>query len=95
MFRIASRLLGRPRAAASSRAFRFLDLDVAMAAKKAARVTIDAHPVWCEVGDHFVTPSEMWPNFDDCRGCCSEKDYLEAMAWEAAERLRAAAEKAV
>lgn len=33
-------------------------------------------PVWCDVGEHFVPACDMWPDFADCRNCCSEKDYL-------------------
>jgi hypothetical protein len=33
---------------------------------------------FCEVGEHFVETEYMWENFDDCMGCVSEKEYLEA-----------------
>jgi len=37
--------------------------------------------VFCEVGDHYVDPDDMWhPNFADCKGCVSEKEYREAIA---------------
>ena len=33
---------------------------------------------YCEVGEHFVEPDDMWDDFADCKGCVSEKDYKEA-----------------
>ena len=34
--------------------------------------------VWCEVGEHYVDPDEMWDDgFADCKNCVSEKEYLE------------------
>ena len=34
---------------------------------------------WCEVGDHYVTSSMMWPDFADCQECVDEEKYLEYM----------------
>ena len=39
----------------------------------------DTQKEWCEVGEHYVDPDEMWPCFADCKNCVSEKDYKEAM----------------
>jgi len=34
--------------------------------------------VWCEVGEHLVEKGDMWEDFADCKGCVSEKEYLES-----------------
>jgi len=34
------------------------------------------HTAWCEVGEHFVAPDDMWPDFADCQGCASGKELL-------------------
>ena len=34
---------------------------------------------WCDCGEHWVDPEEMWPDFGDCQNCVSENDYLEYM----------------
>ena len=36
--------------------------------------------MYCEVGDHYVEKTDMWPNFADCKNCCSEKEYEEQMS---------------
>jgi len=33
---------------------------------------------FCDVGEHYVEPDDMWEDFADCKGCVSEKDYKEA-----------------
>ena len=32
---------------------------------------------WCEVGEHYVEPEQMWDDFNDCKECVSEKEYEE------------------
>jgi hypothetical protein len=32
---------------------------------------------YCGAGEHWVSASEMWSNFDDCFECCSAKEYAE------------------
>ena len=39
----------------------------------------DSEREWCEVGEHWVDPEDMWADFADCQGCVSEKEYLEYM----------------
>ena len=38
----------------------------------------DDDKAFCEVGEHYVEPDDMWEDFADCKGCVSEKDYKEA-----------------
>ena len=45
----------------------------------------DTQKEWCEVGEHYVDPDEMWPCFADCKNCVSEKEYKEAMGEEEEE----------
>ena len=35
--------------------------------------------VWCEVGEHYVPTSTMWPDFADCQECVDEETYVEYM----------------
>ena len=35
--------------------------------------------VWCEVGEHYVPTSMMWPQFGDCQECVDEEKYVEYM----------------
>ena len=35
--------------------------------------------VWCEVGEHYVPTSTMWPDFADCQECFDEETYVEYM----------------
>ena len=32
---------------------------------------------WCEAGEHFVRPHNMWPDFADCVDCTTYKEYKE------------------
>ena len=38
-----------------------------------------AQKEWCEVGEHYVDPDDMWEDFADCKNCVSEKEYKEAV----------------
>jgi len=37
----------------------------------------DSEREWCEVGEHWVDPEDMWSDSADCQKCVSEKEYLE------------------
>jgi len=39
----------------------------------------DEDEEYCECGDHYVSSSQMLPNFSECADCCSPKEYAEAM----------------
>ena len=43
----------------------------------------DSEKEWCECGEHYVDPEDMWPDFADCMNCVStsEKEYLEYCTW--------------